>query len=93
MVQDLKLIQEQVNGSSSGYGSWNPEITTANSTNARGSKFKETKVARFDMDKYLELEKTEELLFDSWRDRSMISYGGLLLCGLITTPLTYHSHF
>ncbi|PWA50208.1 hypothetical protein CTI12_AA427050 [Artemisia annua] len=91
--QDLKLIQEQVNGSSSGYGSWDPKITTANSTNARGSKFKETKVARFDMDKYLELEKTEELLFDSWRDRSMISYGGLLLCGLVTTPLTYHSHF
>ncbi|GJT55645.1 hypothetical protein Tco_0990699 [Tanacetum coccineum] len=81
--QDLKLIQEQVNGSS-GYGSWDPEITTANSTNAKGSKFKETKVTRCDMDKYLKLEKTEELLFGCWAERSMISSGGLLLCGLLS---------
>ncbi|KAJ0795081.1 hypothetical protein HanPI659440_Chr04g0146421 [Helianthus annuus] len=72
--QDLKIIQEH--GSS--HGSWNPEHTTANSTNA-----KENKSHLFDLSKYIELERTEELLFDNWRERSVIRSGGLFLCSVI----------
>ncbi|KAI3773564.1 hypothetical protein L1987_48094 [Smallanthus sonchifolius] len=81
--QDLKIIQEHGNRSSSSHGSWNPEHTSANSTNAREDKIKETKSSRFDMGKYFELKRTEELLFDSWRERSVINSGGLFLCSVI----------
>ncbi|XP_071733370.1 uncharacterized protein [Rutidosis leptorrhynchoides] len=79
--QDLELIQEHGNQSSSSHGSWNPEHTTTNSTNARSAKLREINNPRFDMNKYLELEKNEELIFDSWMERSLIKSGGLLLCG------------
>ncbi|KAM0035195.1 hypothetical protein Hdeb2414_s0015g00443481 [Helianthus debilis subsp. tardiflorus] len=81
--QDLEFIQEHRNGSSSSHGNWNPEHTPANSTNMKGNKFNKMKSPRFDMGKYLDLERTEELLFDSWRDRSVIMSGGLLLCPLL----------
>ncbi|KAJ0603682.1 hypothetical protein HanHA300_Chr02g0041021 [Helianthus annuus] len=81
--QDLKFIQEHRNGSSSSRGNWNPEHTPANSTDMKGNKFNKMKSPRFDMGRYLDLERTEELLFDSWRDRSVIMSGGLLLCPLL----------
>nr|XP_043636702.1 uncharacterized protein LOC122607738 isoform X2 [Erigeron canadensis] len=91
-IQDLELIQENGNGSSSSHGSWNPEQTTANSTNARASKLRETISPQFDMGKYLELERNEELLFDCWRERNIIRSGGLLLCGGVVAPLKSYLH-
>ncbi|KAK1436731.1 hypothetical protein QVD17_02513 [Tagetes erecta] len=78
--QDLKMIQEHGNQTNSSHGSWNP--SSASSTNTKGNKIKETKSPQYDMSKYVELERTEELLFDSWRERNVISSGGLLLCNL-----------
>ncbi|XP_076901233.1 uncharacterized protein LOC143555597 [Bidens hawaiensis] len=83
-AQDLKMIQEHGSRSNSSHGSWNPEHTTANSTNAKGYKIKENKSHRFDRVKYIELARTEEALFDSWRERSVIRSGGLLLCSAVT---------
>ncbi|XP_076916822.1 uncharacterized protein LOC143576668 [Bidens hawaiensis] len=80
--KDLELIREH--GSS--HGSWNPEYTPANSTNVKGNKLKENRSPRFDMAKYLELERTEELLLDSWRERSVIRSGGLLVCCPLLKP-------
>lgn len=77
------MIQEHGSRTGSSHGSWNP--TSASSTNAKGNKIKETKSPQFDMSKYFELERTEELLFDSWRERNVISSGGLLLCN-VTVP-------
>jgi len=79
-VQDLELIQEQASGSSSSHGSWNPQhATTAASTNKKGSKFQQPKeTPSFDCNKYLDLQKSHDLLFDTWRERN----GGLLLCGV-----------
>lgn len=81
--QDLELIQ-QGNRSSSSHGSWYPQHTTsaASSTNRRGSKLEEIKTPRFDINKYLDLEKSDEVLFDSWSHRSLIRSGGLLLCDI-----------
>ncbi|KAI7732320.1 hypothetical protein M8C21_010059 [Ambrosia artemisiifolia] len=81
--QDLKMIQERGNRSNSSHGSWNPEHTTLSSTNTKGNKTKEAKGSLFDMVKYTELERSEELLFDSWRERNVIRSGGLLLCSVI----------
>lgn len=75
------MIREQGNQSNSSHGSWNP--TTATSTNAREGKFKETKSPQFDMDTYLELKRSEALVFDSWMERSIIRSGGLLLCNVV----------
>ncbi|XP_076906835.1 uncharacterized protein LOC143563095 [Bidens hawaiensis] len=80
--KDLELIREH--GSS--HGSWNPEYASANSTNVKGNKFKENRSPGFDMAKYLELERTEELLLDSWRERSVIRSGGLLVCCPLLKP-------
>ncbi|KAI3737401.1 hypothetical protein L2E82_27402 [Cichorium intybus] len=80
--QDLELIQ-QGNRSSSSHGSWYPQHTTsAASTNTRGSKLEEIKTPRFDINKYLDLEKSDEVLFDTWSHRSLIRSGGLLLCDI-----------
>ncbi|KAK9069878.1 hypothetical protein SSX86_010274 [Deinandra increscens subsp. villosa] len=80
--QDLKMIQEHGSRSSSG-SNWNPEHTTPNSTNAKSNRTEETKTPRYDMRKYFELEKTEGLLFESWRERSIINSGGLFLCTVV----------
>ncbi|KAI3684444.1 hypothetical protein L6452_33668 [Arctium lappa] len=71
-AQDLELIQDE--GSSSSHGSWNPEDDSTNSSKKRQQ-------GGLDMEKYKEIERTEKVLFDSWRERSMIRSGGLLLCG------------
>ncbi|KAJ9559532.1 hypothetical protein OSB04_004692, partial [Centaurea solstitialis] len=65
-AQALELIQDE--GSGSSQGSWNPENDSRSSSKKR------------DMDKYMEIERSEKVLFDNWRERSMIRSGGLLLC-------------
>ncbi|KAL8232268.1 hypothetical protein R6Q57_002046 [Mikania cordata] len=84
--RDLKMIQYHGNQSGSSHGSWNPERTTVNSLNAKGNRIEEEtpKSPRFDMGKYFDLQRTEELFLDSWRERSVIRSGGLLLCSIIT---------
>ncbi|KVH98135.1 hypothetical protein Ccrd_023632 [Cynara cardunculus var. scolymus] len=74
--QDLELIQDE--GSSS-HGSWNPEDDSTNSSK-RG----------MDMEKYREIERTEKVLFDSWRERSIIRSGGLFLCGTTSSSIVFH---
>lgn len=69
--QDLELIKDE--GSSSSHGSWNPKDDSTNSS-------KKKQQGGLDMEKYREIERTEKVLFDSWRERGMIRSGGLLLC-------------
>nr|XP_043634316.1 TMV resistance protein N-like [Erigeron canadensis] len=45
----------------------------------------------YDMGKYLELERSEKFLFDSWRERKIITSGGLLLCDVVC-PLKSYLH-
>ncbi|CAI9267288.1 unnamed protein product [Lactuca saligna] len=72
--QDLELIQEQ-QGSSSSHASWDPPLhdKSAASTNRRE---RESHDGCLDMNKYLELEKNEQLMFDRWRERNVIRSGG-----------------
>ncbi|XP_052625497.1 uncharacterized protein LOC111881415 isoform X2 [Lactuca sativa] len=82
--QDLELIQEQGGSSSSSHGSWDPPLhdKSAASSNRRESKSK-SHDGCLDMNKYLELEKNEQLMFDRWRERNVIRSGGLLLSGVL----------
>lgn len=58
--------------STSSSGSWNPEISS--------NTLKRNENTTIDMEKYIELQKDEELLLDTWRERHRINSGGLLLC-------------
>lgn len=42
-----------------------------------------TKGPSFDMDEYLERERSDDLFFESWRQRGRIESGSLILCGPI----------
>ncbi|KAJ0536615.1 hypothetical protein HanIR_Chr09g0443541 [Helianthus annuus] len=47
------------------------------------TRLKETRCqpgSRFDMSKYSELQNSEQLLFDKWREQKLINSGGLSLC-------------
>ncbi|XP_058195039.1 uncharacterized protein LOC131311562 [Rhododendron vialii] len=66
-------------------GSWSPGIDSASSSTrvGTGSILKEVEShqrSEFDMDRYLNLKREEDLLFERWRERNHISSGGLLLC-------------
>lgn len=70
--EELVSAPDPSSHSTSSTGSWNPEISS-NTSKGNGNKI-------IDMDRYLQLQKDEELLLDTWRERHMINSGGLLLC-------------
>lgn len=82
-MQDLELIQEQ-QGNNNNNGSWDASLhnKSVDSTNRRETKSK-SHDGCLDMNKYLELEKNEQLMFDRWRERNVIRSGGLLLSGVL----------
>ncbi|KAG5523070.1 hypothetical protein RHGRI_035022 [Rhododendron griersonianum] len=69
-------------------GSWSPGLDSASSSTREGtgSILKEVESrqrSEFDMDRYLNLKREEDLLFERWKERNHISSGGLLLCSNI----------
>ncbi|KAI8529166.1 hypothetical protein RHMOL_Rhmol12G0204500 [Rhododendron molle] len=69
-------------------GSWSPGLDSASSSTREftGSILKEVESrqrSEFDMDRYLNLKREEDLLFERWRERNHITSGGLLLCSNI----------
>lgn len=69
-------------------GSWSPGLDSASSSTREGtgSILKEVESrqrSEFHMDRYLNLKREEDLLFERWRERNHISSGGLLLCSNI----------
>ncbi|CAI9281033.1 unnamed protein product [Lactuca saligna] len=77
--QNLELIQEQQGNN---HGSWDPPVhdKSVASTYIRE---REIHYGCLDMNKYLELQKNEQLMFDRWRERNVIRSGGLLLSGVL----------
>ncbi|KAH7857330.1 hypothetical protein Vadar_011406 [Vaccinium darrowii] len=66
-------------------GSWSPGLDSASSSTREGSgsilkEIESRQRSEFNMDRYLNLKREEDLLFERWRERNQISSGGLLLC-------------
>ncbi|KAI9108815.1 hypothetical protein K1719_020120 [Acacia pycnantha] len=92
-IQEITKARGQSNHSVSSHGSWSPNVVTEYSGKNLSSKFGESyesqtlctassKGLKYDMDEYLELKKSEDLLIERWRQRQRIDSGSLLLCNL-----------
>ncbi|XP_015070092.1 uncharacterized protein LOC107014620 [Solanum pennellii] len=85
--QDITSPQNDNSYSMSSHGSWSPAIlqnrtmyTVEDSRNISGE-LESCQSSGFDMAEYNKLKRSEELLFERYRERNRISSGGLLLCG------------
>ncbi|KAK6794997.1 hypothetical protein RDI58_008450 [Solanum bulbocastanum] len=89
--QDITSPQNDNSYSISSHGSWSPAIlqsqqknrtmyTVEDSRNISGE-LESCQSSGFDMAEYNKLKRSEELLFERYRERNRISSGGLLLCG------------
>ncbi|XP_022843577.1 uncharacterized protein LOC111367098 isoform X2 [Olea europaea var. sylvestris] len=72
--------------STSSNGSWSPgylnspPLNTREENEGKTRQFVDKQVSHFNMDEYLKLGKSEELLFEMYNERNRINSGGLLLC-------------
>ncbi|XP_057488785.1 uncharacterized protein LOC130774733 isoform X2 [Actinidia eriantha] len=85
VAQDEILAQGSSGRSTSSRGSWSTGLEghSLSTDEAAGSILKELASpprSRFDMDRYLELKRDEDLVFERWKEQHRISSGGLLLC-------------
>ncbi|GFZ11949.1 hypothetical protein Acr_23g0003340 [Actinidia rufa] len=83
--EDEILAQGPSGHSTSSRGSWSTELEghSLSTEEAAGSILKELASpprSQFDMDRYLELKREEDLMFERWKEQHRISSGGLLLC-------------
>ncbi|TMX04233.1 hypothetical protein EJD97_010606 [Solanum chilense] len=85
--QDITSPQNDNSYSMSSHGSWSPAIlqnrtmyTVEDSRNISGE-LESCQSSGFDMAEYNKLKRSEDLLFERYRERNRISSGGLLLCG------------
>ncbi|CAI9757360.1 unnamed protein product [Fraxinus pennsylvanica] len=79
-------INDPSNHSTSSHGSWSPgflngpPLHTREENKGKTRQFVDKQVSHFNTDEYVELGKSEELLFEMYKERNRISLGGLLLC-------------
>ena len=77
-MKDAISEQDRSVHSSSSRGSWssvNSEKRTVNILELQSRRRSE-----FDMEKYFNLKKEEDLMLERWREQGRINSGGLLLC-------------
>ncbi|XP_059657312.1 uncharacterized protein LOC132303884 [Cornus florida] len=88
--QDEILTHDPSSHSTSSRGSWSPGLVAGPSMTDkedRGSIFKgriSCQRSQFDMDRYIELQRDEDLLLERWREQNKINSGGLLLCSNVS---------
>ncbi|KAL7161783.1 hypothetical protein ACSBR2_042289 [Camellia fascicularis] len=71
--------------STSSQWSWSPgmdcsSLGTGEGTGSIPKELGSHQMSEFDMAKYLQLQKEEDLLFERWKEQNRINLGGLLLC-------------
>ncbi|XP_028765141.1 uncharacterized protein LOC114723154 isoform X2 [Neltuma alba] len=88
-IQEIKKVRDQSNRSVSSHGSWSPDGIVEYSSSKFGESYESqtlstasSKGMNYDMDEYLELKKSEDLLIERWRQRQRMDSGSLLLCNL-----------
>ncbi|KAL6973088.1 hypothetical protein U1Q18_027261 [Sarracenia purpurea var. burkii] len=84
-AQEVISAQDPITHSAGNRWSWNPGLDSPSLSagEGTGSMLKEVgshQMSNFDMDRYVKLEREEDLLFERWRERHKIDSGGLLLC-------------
>lgn len=89
--QDITSPQNDSSYSMSSHGSWSPAIQQSQQKNRTiytiedggniSGELESCQSSGFDMAEYNKLKRSEELLFERYRERNRISSGGLLLCG------------
>ncbi|KAL7114545.1 hypothetical protein ACP275_04G127900 [Erythranthe tilingii] len=79
--KDIVPLHDLSSYSMSSHGSWSPGIFHSPPTNKKEGASKTRQVASFDIDEYLTLRNSEEMLFEMYIQRNRINSGGLLLCG------------
>ncbi|XP_052184074.1 uncharacterized protein LOC127796061 isoform X2 [Diospyros lotus] len=83
-LQGAISAQESSSRSTSSRGSWSPALDTLTSSTRESNRSKKELTCHqwpeFDMERYTELEKEEDLLFERWREQSRLNCGGMLLC-------------
>ncbi|XP_019241056.1 PREDICTED: uncharacterized protein LOC109221052 [Nicotiana attenuata] len=89
--QDVTSPQNDSSYSVSSHGSWSPAIVHSQPKNRTiytvedggdvSGELESCQSSGFDMAEYNRLQRSEELLFERYRERNRISSGGLLLCG------------
>ncbi|XP_009616067.1 uncharacterized protein LOC107786377 [Nicotiana tabacum] len=89
--QDVTSPQNDRSYSISSHGSWSPAILHSQPKNRAiytvedggdvSGELESCQSSGFDMAEYNRLQRSEELLFERYRERNRISLGGLLLCG------------
>lgn len=85
-MQDGISINDPSIHSTSSNGSWSPgylnspPLSTREENEGKTRQFVDKQVSHFNMDEYLKLGKSEELLFEMYNERNRINSGGLLLC-------------
>ncbi|XP_057970171.1 uncharacterized protein LOC131159339 [Malania oleifera] len=87
--QEVMTAQDRSNHSASSRGSWTPgtidtlRMEARKDTGTWESFSSGTRRSRFDMDEYLNLQSSEDLLFETFKQQRRISSGGLVLCNKI----------
>ncbi|KAM3319289.1 hypothetical protein P3S67_006489 [Capsicum chacoense] len=89
--QDITSPQNDSSYSISSHGSWSPAILQCHQKNRTiytiedggniSRELESCQSSGFDMAEYDKLKRSEELLFERYRERNRINSGGLLLCG------------
>ncbi|KAL7152822.1 hypothetical protein ABFS83_04G124400 [Erythranthe nasuta] len=79
--KDIVPLHDPSSYSMSSHGSWSPGIFHSPPMNKKEDTIKTRQIASFDMDEYVKLRNSEELLFEMYIQRNRINSGGLLLCG------------
>ncbi|CAL0319867.1 unnamed protein product [Lupinus luteus] len=89
-TQEITKAHDQSNNSVSSRGSWSPDLLQEYIGKDVYSKLEDSnqsfsaksKGSRYDMDEYLKVKSTEDLLIQRWKQQQRISSGSLLLCNL-----------
>ncbi|XP_019434983.1 PREDICTED: uncharacterized protein LOC109341508 [Lupinus angustifolius] len=89
-TQEITKAHDQGNNSVSSHGSWSPDLLQEYIGKDVYSKFEgsnqsfsaKSKGLRYDMDEYLKVKSTEDLLIQRWKQQQRINSGSLLLCNL-----------
>lgn len=79
--KDTRPLLDPSSYSISSHGSWSPGLFHGSPTDKREEVCPtKTGMSSFDMDEYVKLQNSDEILFEMYRERNRIGLGGLLIC-------------
>ncbi|KAL0415726.1 UNVERIFIED_CONTAM: hypothetical protein Slati_3404500 [Sesamum latifolium] len=82
LEKDVFSFHDPSNHSTSSCASWSPSLLSSltDITTCQTRRSHNDRTSCYDVDDYIKLQNSEELLFEMYRERNRINSGGLLLC-------------